>query len=403
MPLMAFLAVTLLTAPIVSAQCFIQGGNTVSLGGPYVVADFNGDGKIDVAGPNTSLAANSVAVSLGNGDGTLQPALTFGVGSFPARFVAVGDFNGDGKLDFATANTQQFQHGNVSILLGNGDGTFGTPVSYVAGNEPISIAVGDFNADGTLDLAVANRGESSVLDPGSLSILLGIGDGRFRPAVNYAVGNSPQGVVVGDFNRDGKLDLAVANRLSRNTSILLGNGDGTFPAAVSYGPGHSNISIAVSDFNGDGIQDLAVSNDDPLPGGIGGHYISILIGSGDGSFPTTVDFPVTVSPYGGGSSFAIGDYNGDGRPDISVGNVTRPLLSILLGNGDGTFQAGLLYSTSQGGPLTAADLNGDGKVDLLVTFAEVNVWLNGCAGPHADISITLDNNEATAIVGSTVT
>lgn len=401
MPL-AFFAVTLLAAPTVSAQCFTPIGNTLSLGGPFVVADFNGDGKMDVAGPATP-DANFVAVSLGNGDGTLQPAMTFAVGSFPPRSVAVGDFNGDGKLDLATANTRQYEPGNVSILLGNGDGTFGPAVNYTAGTEPFSVAVGDFNADGKLDLAVANRGDGA-LDPGSLSILLGIGDGRFRPAVSYAVGTYPMAVVVGDFNRDGKLDLAVANRLSRNISILLGNGDGTFPTPVPYGPGHSNVSIAVSDFNGDGIQDLAVGNDDPLPGGLpGGHYISILIGGGDGSFPTAVDYPATVSIYGGASSFAIGDYNGDRRPDIALGNVTRPIVSILLGNGDGTFQAGLLYSTNQGGPIAAADLNGDGKVDLLVTLAEVNVWLNGCTGAYADISIMVDDNQTTAIVGSTVT
>jgi hypothetical protein len=184
------------------------------------------------------------------------------VGTNPAS-VAVGDFNGDGKLDLAVANSAS---NNVSVLLGNGDGTFQAAVNYAVGTNPASVAVGDLNGDGKLDLAVANIGSNNV------SVLLGNGDGTFKAAVNYAVGSSPYSVAVGDFNGDGKLDLAVANPGSNNVSVLLGNGDGTFQTAVNYAVGSYPYSVAVGDFDGDGRMDLAVANH-------GSNNVSILLQS----------------------------------------------------------------------------------------------------------------------------
>src|SRR5580658_474305 len=155
---------------------------------------------------------------------------TFGAGTDPDA-VAVGDFNGDGKLDLVVANEGS---NNVGILLGNGDGTFQAAVNYGVGSAPTSVAVGDFNGDGKLDLAVVNELSNNV------SILLGNGDGMFQAAVNYGAGLSLFSVAVADFNGDGKLDLAVANYESNNVSILLGKGDGTFQAAVDYGIGTEN-------------------------------------------------------------------------------------------------------------------------------------------------------------------
>jgi hypothetical protein len=217
------------------------------------VGDFNGDGKLDLAVVNE--LSNNFSILLGNGDGTFQAAVNYGAG-LSLFSVAVGDFNGDGKLDLAVASGGSDY---VSVLLGNGDGTFKTAVQYVAGLEPISVAVADFNGDGKLDLAVANYESNNV------SILLGKGDGTFQIAVDYGIGTenypaTPGSVAVGDFNGDGKLDLVVGGVESDNVSVvsvLLGNGDGTFQAAVNYGAGAGQTSVAVGDFNGDGRLDLA--------------------------------------------------------------------------------------------------------------------------------------------------
>ena len=179
-----------------------------------------------------------------NGDGTFKPRVDFATGLFP-NSVAVGDFNGDGKPDLALANGS----GTVSVLLGNGDGTFQPHVEYPAGPGAFSVAVGDFSGDGKLDLAVANNNGNQS---GTVSVLLGNGDGTFQPHVDYPVGVGPYSVAVGDFNRDGKLDLVVANYPSIFTvSVLLGNGDGTFQPQVTYPVGRQPISVAVADLSGD--------------------------------------------------------------------------------------------------------------------------------------------------------
>src|ERR1022692_3750501 len=169
--------------------------------------------------------------------------IIFGTGY--AYSVAVGDFNGDGKLDLAVANGV-----GVSVLLGNGDGAFQPAVTYAAGTYTESIAVGDFNGDGKLDLVVTNNLSSG----GTVSVLLGNGDGTFQAPRTYGVGASPYGVAVGDFNGDGKLDLAVTNSgSSGSVSVLLGNGDGTFQPALNSAAGTDLLSVAVGDFSGDGI------------------------------------------------------------------------------------------------------------------------------------------------------
>src|SRR5438105_4652244 len=217
------------------------------------VGDFNGDGKADLVVANSS--SDSVAVLLGEGDGEFLSAVEYGSGSYPF-FVAVGDFNGDGKSDFAVANRGQtdittfaFTNGSISVLLGKGDGTFQAAVHYGAGADPQSIAVGDFNGDGRPDLAVANNGSDN------LSVLLGKGDGTFQPAVNYVTGTYPFSVypvsiAAGDFNGDSKPDLAVAN-ITGNVSVLLGRGDGTFETVVNYLARAVSRSLTVGDVNAD--------------------------------------------------------------------------------------------------------------------------------------------------------
>jgi hypothetical protein len=194
-------------------------------------------------------------VLLGNGDGTFQTAQNFATGGF-AVSIAVGDFNGDGKPDLAVGTRPS---NNVSVLLSNGDGTFQTAQNFATGGFANSVAVGDLNGDGKLDLAVANA-LSNTGGAANVSVLLGNGDSTFQTAQNFATGGFASSVAVGDLNGDGKLELAVANLSSNNVSVLVGNGDGTFQTAQNFAVGDSPFSVAVEDFNGDGRPDLATAN-----------------------------------------------------------------------------------------------------------------------------------------------
>jgi hypothetical protein len=315
--------------------------------GPTSVAvgDFNGDGKPDLAVANQG--SDNVSVLLGQGDGTFLTAVSYPIGTYPLS-VAVGDFNGDGKQDLAVAGGGN--NGTVSVLLGNGDGSFQKAVSYAAGSQPQSVAVADFNGDGILDLAVANS-----TSPGTVRVLLGQGDGTFLPAQSFPAGAGPRSVAVGDFNGDGRPDLVVANPDSNTVSVLLGNGDGTFQPAQSFAAGIDPIAVAVGDFNGDGRLDLAVGN--------WASTLRVLLGQGDGTFLPALSQAVGSILY----SVAVGDLNGDGKPDLAVANWTSDTVSVLVGNGDGTFQAARDFSAGTNPVFVAAgDFNGDGRSDLAV-------------------------------------
>ena len=252
-----------------------------------------------------------MTILLGNGDGTFTAtAASPATGNAPVS-VAVGDFNGDGKADLAVAN---YQDGTVTILLGNGDGTF-TPVatSPATGTDPFSVAVGDFNGDGKADLAVANKNGGNA---GTVTILLGNGDGTFTAAATSpATGNGPESVAVGDFNGDGIPDLAVANYNGGNAgtvTILLGNGDGTFTAAaVSPATGDGPDFVAVGDFNGGGVSDLAVANykDDTA---------TILLTENRTATATASG----IAPVGAGTHLVEASYPGDSNYNSSVSGTT---------------------------------------------------------------------------------
>jgi hypothetical protein len=341
------------------------------------VGDFNGDGIPDLAVTNAN--DNTISVLLGNGSGGFTPApgspITVGTGPLS---VSAGDFSGDGKLDLAVGN---FTNDNVTILLGNGNGTFaaapGSPITTgsVVGGEPASITLGDFNGDGKLDLAAANYDGSSV------SVLLGKGNGTFAaaPGSPINVGTQPYALAIGDFNGDGKTDLAVANFGGATVSVLLGNGNGSFtaapgsPAAVGSQP----TSVAVGDFNGDGKADLAVANSNS-------NTVSVLLGVGNGSFTAAASSPIAVGADP--SSVMAADFNGDGRADLAVANFNSNNMSLLVGNGDGTFAAASDSPIAVGtGPdaVSFGDINRDGKPDVIVSNSAGNslsVLLNASPG-----------------------
>jgi hypothetical protein len=319
------------------------------------VGDFNGDGIPDLAMANYS--SGTVTILLGQGNGMFLQAVNSPVpaGAEPSS-VVVGDFNEDGIPDLAVAN---YGDGTVTILLGNGNGTFTQAANspLTVGSGPSSIAAADFNGDGIPDLAVANVSGNTI------SILLGNGDGTFTQAANspLTVGNGPLSVAVGDFNGNGIPDLAVANAIDSTVMILMGNGDGTFAQATNspVPVGAEPSSIVVADFNGDGVPDLAVAN-------YGSNTLTILLGNGGGTFTQAANSPVTVGS--GSISVAAGDFNGDGVPDLAVVNYGQNTLTILLGQGNGTFAATTTNPATGGAPsfVAVGDFNGDGVPDLAV-------------------------------------
>ncbi len=330
---------------------------TSSFGNPVnpwwmVAADLNGDGKLDLA---TSNANSTVSVFLGNGNGTFQPEKDYVVTSSRDDLVAIAavDMNRDGKLDLVVllVETQQ-----VGILLGNGDGTFGAAVLYSTNSSgPNSMVTGDFNADGNMDVAVLNNGESTI------SILLGNGDGTLKPAIKSESGGEPFYLATGDFNKDGKLDLVATSANAQIISMMLGNGDGTFGSPVTYPAGFNPYTLVTADFNGDDKLDVAVTNaNDALV-----NSVSVFLGNGDGTLKPLMQFDVGQSP----SQIATGDLDGDGKLDLFVNNVAccpNPSLSVLFGNGDGTFQPQVIFPITATGFIVPGDFNGDGRLDLAI-------------------------------------
>jgi FG-GAP-like repeat/HYDIN/CFA65/VesB-like, Ig-like domain/Cep192 domain 4 len=324
-----------------------------SLGNPsepilMTSADLNGDGRSDLITVNVN---GSVSVFLGNGDGTFQTERDYVVlkNNDLSSVVAV-DLNGDGKLDLAVCVVETAQ---LAVLLGNGDGTFGTPSFYsTGGSSPQVLAAGDFNGDGFIDIVVTNYGSNTV------GLLLGNGDGSFRASSTSAVGFEPYFMTVGDFNKDGKLDLIASSPIEGYFSILLGKGDGSFGTPTNIPAGINPAQLVAADFDGDGNLDVAVVNEnDALV-----NTVSVFLGNGDGTFKPLVQYDVGSSPY----PIALGDLDGDGRLDLIVLNASfsAPTLSVLYGNGDGTFQPQAVFQTTVASTIALGDFNGDGRLDI---------------------------------------
>jgi len=344
---------------------------STALGG-LVAGDFDGNGTVDLAViVTTTMSGSAVAVVSNDGTGNLTFKKFYNLNSV-ANALTTADFNGDGHLDLAATEGST---GNVAILLGNGDGTFQSEVDHEAGQNPSYIIAGDLNGDGKIDLITASLGQSNF------SVLLGKGDGTFQTAVSYPTLGGPVQLATADVNRDSHTDVVVTNSEQNTVQVFLGNGDGTLRTG-SYPAGLSLESITSGDFNGDGNPDFAI---------VGNGTVSIYLGDGHGGFRSTGGFS-----DGGGSplfeSIVAGDFNNDGKIDLVVGSSIISLSEssqIFLGNGDGTFQQAKLLGTYGSGHLLAFDLNGDGNLDVVSAFesgVEVNFGIGSASFVPVDLT-----------------
>jgi hypothetical protein len=359
-----------------------------------VTADFNNDGRLDLATANQG--NNSVSVLLGNGDGTFRNAVNFAAGFEPLS-LAVGDFDGDGNLDLVTANRY-----DVSVLLGNGDGTFQPANTFYVYDFPTAVAVGDFNGDGLPDLGVTSNSDYDLYGHGGygyisyVNVLLGDGAGGFSEPtlIDLSKGFYPSATVA-DFNGDGIDDFATASVGGGTVSVLLGDLSGSLQGPTDFYTGYYySYGVAAADLDGDGDIDLVSANND-------GSNVSVLLGDGNGGFGAAQNYAASADSAG----VALADFNNDTHLDIITANYTYSgSVSVLLGRGDGTFSPPV---NSAVGPnpwaVVAGDFNGDGWLDAATANYygnNVSVLINDHSWPPAD-SVAVSINDVTVTEGNT--
>ena len=411
-------------------------------------------GTMRISGKMSAAVAAFVLATLAEPSPTyaleFSASTAYPVGTAPVAIV-IADFNGDGKPDLAVANSGS---SNVSILLNNGDGTFQAAVNHTAGTSPTMLVAGDFDGDGKQDLIVVNLGDVSNHVNGNLSFLKGKGDGTFQAAVNISVGVNPNTIVAADFSGDNKLDLAVGDASATTVNILIGNGDGTFKAPLAISTGGTTVSLATADFDGDSKADLAISvkgatgvvllgkgdgtfqtgqpaaigsgllavgdfNGDHKPDLItrihtvpvppcrifcvGSDTTNVYLGNGDGTFQTGLRAATFFSS--GAGNVAVADFNGDGKLDFSLGRLTSAIL--YLGKNDGTFlNMQSLVVVNDSHFMSAADLNDDKKPDLVTTNQSndtISVLLNQSPASGADLGITKRADQEPALATQNLT
>ncbi|MFN7996636.1 MAG: VCBS repeat-containing protein [Bryobacteraceae bacterium] len=368
------------------------------------IADLNGDGFKDIAAATSS----GISIILGESGGNFGAPTIIPAGKNPERII-VADLNQDRIPDLAVAN---FDSNDVSIFFGKGDGTFTEAATIPVGMAPFGLAVGDFNGDGQIDLAVSDSGihdgVNNGSNPNTVAVLLGTGSGTFLPPAFIATRRNPEGIAVGDFNKDGKADLAVVLSATDQVAVMLGNGDGSFQSARVFtvfpqsqpepGTGFGAANVELADFNGDGKVDLAVAN--TLTSTVG-----VLFGDGSGNFNSPRNIEVSRTPVW----VLTGDYNHDGKPDFVSSNADASTVSVVLGNGDGTFlNAPSFLLGGQPRKLLTADFNEDGRPDLasIGGFGNtpgntVSVLLNKSAEGFAP-NVTTLNADLTALAAADV-
>jgi hypothetical protein len=359
--------------------------------GNFAPGDFNGDGLPDLATIGQTPSNNgAVQTLLGDGLGGFRAA-AFTDAGYGANQIVAGDFDEDGKLDVAVTS---FYADSVGFLKGNGDGTFQAPSFVPISNAGMTLAAADFNGDGHLDLVVA---EGVFNSSGAIAILLGNGDGTFRNAIEQSLAALPTGLFVADFNGDGKLDVAISNQTLNpgqdTISIFFGNGDGTLMPPVSFPTGPQPQGLVGGDFNGDGKLDLIVAD-------AGASNVSLLFGDGTGNFSAPTLIAVGATPV----SVAAADFNADGKLDFATSNGTAYNASVLMGLGSGAFQSPAIYPTGPNATfILADDLIGSGSVDLAVansgsSFA--SILLNSRLSAHVGSGSVVVGSPAQLVVSA---
>jgi hypothetical protein len=329
-----------------------------------VSGDFDGDGRPDLATANSD--SNNVSVVLSDQDGSFRQAMSYPVGTKPQAVVA-GDFNEDGRLDLATVNKGS---GDVSVLWNEGAGTFDEPRHFVVGRggveqeavgqNPLAVSTGDFDSDGRLDLATANKRS------GDVSVLLSEPDGTFGEAVHFSVEQSPVTITAGDFDGDGQWDLATADGRSHHAAVLLSRGGLAFAAPTQFPLGKRPSCLSAVDFDGDGSLDVVTAN-------VSSSDLTVLYNQGDGSFQPPASVPLDHRPL----CLTIVDFDGDGRPDLVAGGQNRQPITLLRNDGDRQFSRALdLAILGSPAYFAAADFDRDGDQDLAIaSYSESAIFV----------------------------
>ena len=362
------------TVSFLPAVTYVTGSENTTAGS-LVVADVNGDGKPDLVVANVNTACcgkpGSIGILLGNGDGTFEtPILITTVGQIGEwNALAVADVNADGKPDIIVAACCESNGDNeAAVLLGNGDGTFRSPAFFDLGGTTLSsIAVADVNGDGKPDIVSANYNSASN---STVTVLVGNGDGSFQSAITSPAPIDASCLTVADVKGDGKADALVCSE--DTVAVLLGDGNGNFQPFTNsnFSTGFCTAAPAVADLNGDGIPDIVAANSGTDGCSVQG-FAGVLLGNGNDTFQPEVDYAATTSNNGNGD-LALADVNGDGHLDAVVASgfnlgSANGEVAVLLGNGNGTFQPAVLFSTGapRSVPVVVTDLNGDGKADIV--------------------------------------